>query len=287
MPSFNLLPDDEVAALVEYVKYLSIAARRKSADRAMAKWARRLEDWPKGPASGARRPKHWSAKPTMRARRCDADIVLAEAARSGTGVSASTSAKARPSPKSTPSGQGHRGRRFSPPSVGDEPRNWTSIAKGRELFYTKANCIKCHGPSELGDGQTTDYDDWTKPLVEMAKQVEDARKSIAADTDLTRPSGREQLAAVNAKARALEYDALPPRSRLPRNLRLGIYRGGRRPLDLYRRMHAGINGTPMPEPVRHAGQSSPNEIWQSGRLRPLVAVRVDQPAAAKARAEQR
>src|SRR5207248_2464538 len=32
----------------------------------------------------------------------------------------------------------------------------------------------------------------------------------------------------------------------PRNLRLGVYRGGRRPLDLYYRIHDGINGTPMP-----------------------------------------
>ena len=30
-----------------------------------------------------------------------------------------------------------------------------SVAKGRELFYsaTKGNCMKCHGPTGLGDGQ--------------------------------------------------------------------------------------------------------------------------------------
>ena len=32
----------------------------------------------------------------------------------------------------------------------------------------------------------------------------------------------------------------------PRDLTKGQYRGGRRPLDLYRRMFAGIKGTPMP-----------------------------------------
>jgi len=39
---------------------------------------------------------------------------------------------------------------------------------------------------------------------------------------------------------------------------LGQYRGGRRPVDLYRRIYAGIKGTPMP------GASSslkPEEIW--------------------------
>ena len=48
-----------------------------------------------------------------------------------------------------------------------------SIAKGRELFYgTKANCVKCHGPGALGDGQTNDYDDWNKPIAEMSKNVD-------------------------------------------------------------------------------------------------------------------
>ena len=40
-----------------------------------------------------------------------------------------------------------------------------SIKRGRELFYGPiANCVKCHGDSALGDGQTSDYDDWTKEL---------------------------------------------------------------------------------------------------------------------------
>jgi mono/diheme cytochrome c family protein len=32
----------------------------------------------------------------------------------------------------------------------------------------------------------------------------------------------------------------------PRDLTKGQYRGGRRPIDLFRRIHAGIKGTPMP-----------------------------------------
>ena len=32
----------------------------------------------------------------------------------------------------------------------------------------------------------------------------------------------------------------------PRDLTRGIYRGGRRPVDLFRRVHAGIKGTRMP-----------------------------------------
>jgi hypothetical protein len=33
---------------------------------------------------------------------------------------------------------------------------------------------------------------------------------------------------------------------LPRNITQGIFRGGRRPIDIYRRIYSGINGTPMP-----------------------------------------
>ena len=111
-------------------------------------------------------------------------------------------------------------------------------------------CVKCHGPSQLGDGQKSDYDDWTKPLVDLAKQVADAE----VDSGGSGPEGRErakQMAAVNAKAAALEHDSLPPRNIIPRNLRLGIYRGGRRPLDLYRRLYAGINGRRCPAWARH------------------------------------
>ena len=40
--------------------------------------------------------------------------------------------------------------------------------------------------------------------------------------------------------------ALEPRNSIPRNLRQGIYRGGRRPIDIYWRLRNGIDGTPMP-----------------------------------------
>ena len=38
------------------------------------------------------------------------------------------------------------------------------MTAGRELFYgaTKGNCVKCHGPTGLGDGQQDDFDDWSK-----------------------------------------------------------------------------------------------------------------------------
>jgi len=59
---------------------------------------------------------------------------------------------------------------------------------------------------------------------------------------------------------------LPPRNAIPRNLRQGMFRGGRRPLDIYRKVYTGIAGTPMPGggPVTPGakGTLSDEEIWQ-------------------------
>jgi len=114
-----------------------------------------------------------------------------------------------------------------------------SIAHGRELFYGSiANCVKCHGDSALGDGQIGDYDDWTKEL------------------DPTKPESLPDYLALGA---------LEPRNIRPRNLRLGIYRGGRRPIDLYWRIANGIDGTPMPAvPMKTPDNEkglTPDDIW--------------------------
>jgi mono/diheme cytochrome c family protein len=107
-----------------------------------------------------------------------------------------------------------------------EEAQLAAIEHGRELFYGNiANCVKCHGEAALGDGQTNDYDDWTK--------------------DFLPPNPTpEQVADLADKYTAL--GALPPRNIKPRNLRRGVFRGGRRPIDIYWRVHNGIDGTPMP-----------------------------------------
>ncbi len=98
------------------------------------------------------------------------------------------------------------------PRVDDTPE---SRARGRELYLSaKAKCATCHGEGGRGDGPQT-----------LAVQ-----KNPLTNTDYPEPG--------------LFDDWGNPIS--PRNLRTGIYRGGRRPVDLYRRLHAGIKGTPMP-----------------------------------------
>jgi mono/diheme cytochrome c family protein len=141
-----------------------------------------------------------------------------------------------------------------------------SIAQGRELFYgVKANCVKCHGVSALGDGQASDYDDWNKQVDDLRKNVEGEETSLAGDSSLPPDELKAKQAQVTFDRMVLSHDALPPRTITPRNLRQNIYRGGRRPVDLYRRISVGINGVPMPgvgpASPGASGTLTPEEIW--------------------------
>jgi len=95
------------------------------------------------------------------------------------------------------------------------PSDAASIQRGRDLYLSNnLNCVACHGESGLGDGVQT---------YSVTKNTESGK-------DNTEPG---------------LYDAWGNKLK-PRNLRLGMYRGGRRPIDLYARIEAGIKGTPMP-----------------------------------------
>jgi mono/diheme cytochrome c family protein len=116
------------------------------------------------------------------------------------------------------------------PPIGDRA---AAIARGRELFYGKvANCFSCHGDSALGDGQTNLYDDWTKEI---------------------QPTEPELLEAY------LDAGALEPRNLRPRNLREGVYRGGRRPIDIYWRIRIGIGGAEMPAAPMKTASDPPDK----------------------------
>jgi mono/diheme cytochrome c family protein len=200
MPSFALLSDVQIDALVEYVKYLSI---RGETELALMRAYFELDDDAEG-----------KLPETQEFLVAETLVPVAE------------------------KWQAAADARIAVPEIPAGLDLAESIAKGKELFYgDKANCVKCHGPTGLGDGQANDYDDWNKAIVEVGKEVQ---------------SGLAKAGEV------LEGDALRPRTIPPRNLRHGIYRGGRRPLDLYYRIHAGINGAPMPAAK---GTVPPEDIW--------------------------
>lgn len=107
------------------------------------------------------------------------------------------------------------------------PMTAESIAKGRELYLSKKlNCRNCHGDTGEGNGpQTRDYE------------------KMANGEPFPEPG--------------LHDDWGNPLQ--PRNLTRGIYRGGRRPLDLYRRIRAGIKGAKMP--AFKSNVASDEEVW--------------------------
>ena len=205
MPSFALLSDLEVDALVEYVKYLSI---RGETEIELMRAFFELDDEDEGKLPETREFLVDEMLATVADKWQSAGDALIEV-----------------------------------PEMPSDIDLAASIAKGKALFYgDKANCVKCHGVTGLGDGQANDYDDWNKAIVQWTQEV----------------AGDQDAAWVSKATQVLAGDALRPRTIPPRNLRQGLYRGGRRPLDLYYRIHAGINGAPMPAA---AGTVAPEDIW--------------------------
>jgi len=102
-----------------------------------------------------------------------------------------------------------------------------SIRRGRALFLSgKTKCVSCHGVGAKGDGP-----------------------NLYAYQDKPDGSGKYKVPGV--------FDDWGNKIQ-PRDLTRGIYRGGRRPLDLYRRIHTGIKGTPM---TAFGTALSEKEIW--------------------------
>ena len=111
------------------------------------------------------------------------------------------------------------------PSIPRVPDSIESRRRGRAFFVgIKFNCVNCHGIGAKGDGpQTLDYE-----LVDNKPR------------DL--PGLHDDWGHVVH----------------PRNLTRGIYRGGRRPIDIFRRVYSGINGAKMPG---FGGKVPDEELW--------------------------
>jgi mono/diheme cytochrome c family protein len=112
------------------------------------------------------------------------------------------------------------------PSVPRIPDTLESRRRGRELYLSKTlNCADCHGVDGEGNGpQTIAFE--KNPIT----------------NEFYHEPGLHDV-----------WDNLNQ----PRNLKYGIYRGGRRPIDLFARIHAGIKGSRMP-----SFKNTPHEdIW--------------------------
>ena len=119
-----------------------------------------------------------------------------------------------------------------------------SAARGKELFGSEITaCSQCHGPDGGGQGRLQDYDEWTKDW------------TLRAGVD---PRDRSQWKPLK------DLGLLKPVVDPPRNLRLGVFRGGDDPHLIFDRIAHGIDGTPMPAVPRAATSSlglTDRQIW--------------------------
>jgi mono/diheme cytochrome c family protein len=213
MPSFNLLKTQELEALIDYVIYLT--ARGETQRQLLEKVAYEL-DYEQGERLFARELK--SSDPETWKQQYEPLENLAAAKLSRwSGIEESL-----PSPQAdVPIWS----RVDSTDGVGQQ-QLMDSINRGRELFTSEvASCSKCHAIDASGQGTPRDYDDWTKDWT--------TRVGLnPADKNAIRP--------------LLRSGALKPVPLAPRNLQLGVFRGGGQPEELYLRIVHGIEGTPMP-----------------------------------------
>ena len=213
MPSFMLLPDDEVSALVEYVRWL--AMRGEMEGKLYVEFY--IDHSKEDPAGKDDFNETWAADAAdvieSAGDELNQDWALAEQEDQ---IVFPVYLKGNPEEK--PVGEALPRTPYSP----------ESIARGRKLFMdakSAANCFSCHGEKGRGNGASTEQ--------------------------------RQKLPSGELAEKPGLFDAWGNKVK-PRNLTMGLYRGGRRPIDIYRRIHAGIKGTPMPG----AGDKlTPDQTW--------------------------
>ena len=208
MPSFLLLPDDELHAIVEYVRFLAMRGEfeRKlvalfSVDFSLDSVATRISD-------GESR-----------------SVIVDEFNEFITEYFAEELEFISSDLHDSWSAADESGALITP-TMARVPDSEESRRRGRELYLSaRINCADCHGIDGKGDGpQTLIYE-----------------KNPVTQELYNEPGLHDVWDNVNQ----------------PRNLTYGIYRGGRRPIDLFRRIHAGIKGSRMPS-FKNVPE---NEIW--------------------------
>jgi mono/diheme cytochrome c family protein len=136
------------------------------------------------------------------------------------------------------------------PPVPKPPSTRESVLRGRDLFLArnttgnKVDCTSCHGPQAVGNGPSF-----------VAQEV--FNEVVFGGDPSQMP---ERLARFDEKTRELWKNSLDDWGNAirPANLNRGVYKGGRRPIDLYWRIAKGINGAKMPA---HYPTIEPERIW--------------------------
>ncbi len=128
------------------------------------------------------------------------------------------------------------------------PPSPESVLRGRELFLgrtkEKLECAGCHGPKGRGDGQSfVPPDVFNRVVFRGDPSKMDER--VALLDEPTRELWKQKLDEWGNPLR-------------PANLTVPVYKGGRRPIDLYWRIAKGITGAQMPA---HYPGIDHDQIW--------------------------
>ena len=233
MPSFLLLDDQELKDIIEYVRFLGIRGEYENAVAISLATDYTKEGWERLKTTADQRYEN-SSKELRNAGIAESKIPgrasYEPAAQLKKFVDGdfkldTESRISRISNNWARAGKEMAVVRPTSPRVKSSPE---SIRRGQALFLsTKTNCWECHGTTGRGNGpQTTTY---------LSKQFGD-KKGMNPEPGL--------------------YDMWGNPIQ-PRNFHDGYFRGGRRPIDIYRRIKAGIKGTPM----QAFGKLEDGEIW--------------------------
>ncbi len=214
MPSFQLLDNDQIDALVEYTRYLSIRGQveRELVAMPASEWNQKTVE-----ALVQEVAKRWEM--------ADDRVVV-------------------PDPDSLPR----------------EDRTPAEIKKSAQLgeaifLSAAAKCMECHGKTGQPD-RLTELDDWSRENFDFRTETAARAESLTAER--TRVEGMAGAHRERAEARLQELapplrarqqvvaTLLEPEYAKPRDFSSGIFRGGSESIDLFRRIHQGIPGTPMP-----------------------------------------
>ena len=256
MPSFALLPPAEIDALVEYVKYLSMRGQMESSLITYI-----ADEFDFDPLTGEADTFDPASDPDLMG-----EIVETLLADVASGWEEAEDNVILPEEGSLP--EDNR----SPEQIA------ASVDAGRKLFYaTTANCFSCHGPTGLGDGQQDDFTVWEKSVVAFLKETNESlpamivekKKEISELDGEAKAEAKDELKSLRmelSQRQSVADHMFEPRNAIPRNLRQNVFRGGRRPLDIYRKIYTGIAGSPMPGggPAAPGGKGALTEeqIWQ-------------------------
>ncbi len=250
MPSFLLLGETETKSVVEYVRWLAVRGEfEKRTDDDLADYSQdAIDDTVKKAAANfeaAKKAGEKAEKLTLSQARKEANEAFAKYQKEDLETALEDTA-AFLADAWTRADDAANVIVPSVPRVADDAE---SRDRGRLLYMSdKTKCYTCHGMLGKGDGAATE-DFWKKPGTEVLYP----RRGLH-----------------DAWGQILQ----------PRNLTLGQYRGGRRPVDVFRRIYAGIKGTPMPGFGKTALKDE--EIWDIVNYAMSIQYQSSQPAKANA-----